>query len=155
MKKFWRHVWSHRTKSISMQRLLLITRTILLVIEHKGKVENMWKQYFLRPYPLNIYIKITGKAVNLGDNKDARIPCLLQFTETYKMMKILQKFIFKFINLKHWQALMQKFHISRFLRYSLIDKKSHNNPRNLRNTRVLNNLAEIITVYSITVIVSK
>ena len=41
-----KRVWSRRTKSISMQWLLLIMRTMLLVIYQIGRVENMQKQYF-------------------------------------------------------------------------------------------------------------
>ena len=49
--------------------------------------------YFLKTDPLNI--KITGKAVNLGDNKGMTMPCLLQFTGNCKMMDILQELICK------------------------------------------------------------
>ena len=52
--------------------------------------------YFLKTDPWNICrVKITGKAVNLGDNKGMRIPCLLQFTGNCKMMNILQELICK------------------------------------------------------------
>ena len=56
------------------------------VIGHlpKGKSGKYVKTifYFLKNDPLNIcQVKITGKAVNLGDNKGMRISCLLQFTE--------------------------------------------------------------------------
>ena len=52
--------------------------------------------YFLKTDPLNIYhVKITGKAVNRGDNKGMRISCLLQFTGNCKMMNILQELICK------------------------------------------------------------
>ena len=48
--------------------------------------------------PLNIcYVKITGNAVNFGDDKGMRSPCLLQFTENCKMMKILQELINKLL----------------------------------------------------------
>ena len=53
--------------------------------------------YFLKTDPLNIcHVKITGKAVNLGDNKRMRIPCLLQFAGNCKMLGILQELICKF-----------------------------------------------------------
>ena len=52
--------------------------------------------YFLKTDPLNIFhVKITGKAVNLGDNKGMRIPCLLQFTGNCKIMNIIQELICK------------------------------------------------------------
>ena len=47
--------------------------------------------YFLRSDLLNICnVKITGKAVNLGDSNGMRIPWLLQINAICKMMKILQ-----------------------------------------------------------------
>ena len=49
----------------------------------KGKSGKYAKTmfYFLKTDPLNICLaKITEKAVNLGDNRGMRIPCLLQFT---------------------------------------------------------------------------
>ena len=46
LEKFWKRVWNHRLKSISMQWLLLIMRKMLLVIYQKAKKENMRKRYF-------------------------------------------------------------------------------------------------------------
>ena len=47
--------------------------------------------YFLRSDLLNICnVKITGKAVSLGDSNGMRIPWLLQINAICKMMKILQ-----------------------------------------------------------------
>ena len=52
--------------------------------------------YFLKTNPLNIYhAKVTGKTVNLGNNKGMRTLCLLQFTGSCKMMNILQELICK------------------------------------------------------------
>ena len=52
--------------------------------------------YFLKTDPLNIcHVKSAGKALNLGDNKRMRIPCLLQFTGNCKMMNILEELICK------------------------------------------------------------
>ena len=70
------------------------------VIGHlpKGKSGKYAKTifYFLKTDPFNIcHVKITGKAVNLGDNKRMKIPCLLQFTGNCKMMNILQELICK------------------------------------------------------------
>ena len=66
------------------------------VIGHLPKEKN--RKYakaifhFLKTDLLNIsHPKTTGKAVNLGDNKGMRIPCLLQFTGNCKMMNILQE----------------------------------------------------------------
>ena len=66
----------------------------------KGKSVKYAKTifYFLISDLLNIcYIKITGEAVNLGDNKGIRIPCLLQFTGSFKMIKILKQLIYKLL----------------------------------------------------------
>ena len=53
--------------------------------------------YSLKTDPLNMcHVKITGKAVILGDNKRMRIPCLLQFVGNCKMLGILQELICKF-----------------------------------------------------------
>ena len=41
-----RCIWSHRTKSISMQWRLLIMKTMFFVLYQKGKVEKMRKHYF-------------------------------------------------------------------------------------------------------------
>ena len=70
------------------------------VIGHlpKGKSGKYAKTvfYFLKTDPLNIcHVKITGKAVNLGDNKGTRNPCLLQVTGDCMMMNILQELIYK------------------------------------------------------------
>ena len=70
------------------------------VIGHlpKGKSGKYVKTifYFLKTDPLNICdVKITEKAVNLGDNKRMRIPGLLQYTGNCKMMDILQELICK------------------------------------------------------------
>ena len=70
------------------------------VIGHlpKGKSRKYAKTifYFLKTYSLNIcYVKITGKPVNVGDNKGMRIPFLLQFTRNCKMMNIFQELICK------------------------------------------------------------
>ena len=70
------------------------------VIGHlpKEKSERYEKTifYFLMSDPLNIcHVKITGKVVNLGNNKGRRISCLLQFTGNCKMMNILQELISK------------------------------------------------------------
>ena len=63
--------------------------------EKSGKYEKTIF-YFLISDPLNIcHVKITGKVVNLGNNKGRRIPCLLQFTGNCKMMNILQELISK------------------------------------------------------------
>ena len=52
--------------------------------------------YFLKTNPLNIYhAKVTGKTVNLGNNKGMRTLCLPQFTGSCKMMNILQELICK------------------------------------------------------------
>ena len=52
--------------------------------------------YFLKTDPLNIcQVKITGKAVNWGDSKGMRIPCLLQITGNCKMINILPELICK------------------------------------------------------------
>ena len=54
--------------------------------------------YFLKTDSLNIcHVKITEKAVNLGDNKGMRIPCLLQFTGNCKMRNRLQELICKLL----------------------------------------------------------
>ena len=101
LEKFWKRVWNHRMKPISMYRLLLIVRTMLLVIWQKGKVENTRKQYFTfwKTDPLNICrVKITRKTVNLGDNEGTRIPCLLQFTGNCKMMNTLHNW---FVNCRN------------------------------------------------------
>ena len=70
------------------------------VIGHLPKEKN--RKYakaifhFLKTDLLNIYHpKTTGKAVNVGDNKGMRIPCLRQFTGKYKIRNILQELIFK------------------------------------------------------------
>ena len=70
------------------------------VIGHlpKGKSGKYAKTifYFLKTDPLKIcHVKITRKAVNLGDNKGMRIPCLLKFTGNCKMINILQELICK------------------------------------------------------------
>ena len=70
------------------------------VIGHlpKGKSVKYAKTifYFLKTDPLNIcHVKITGKFLNLGDNKGMRIPCLLQFTGNCKMINMLQELICK------------------------------------------------------------
>ena len=89
LEKFWKRVWRHRLKTISMQWLLLIMRTMLLVIYQKAKKENMGKRYFtfwkLIPWK-NCPFKITGKAVNLGDSKGIRTPCLVQFTVSRRFL---------------------------------------------------------------------
>ena len=64
----------------------------------KGKSEKYAKTifYFLKTDTSNIFpVIITGKAVNLGDNKGMRISCLLQFTGNCKMMNILQELVCK------------------------------------------------------------
>ena len=64
----------------------------------KGKSGKYTKTifYFLKTDPLNIcHVKITGYAVNLGDNKRMIILCLLQFTGNCKMINILQELICK------------------------------------------------------------
>ena len=70
------------------------------VIGHLPKEKN--RKYvkaifhFLKTDLLNIYHpKTTVKAVNLGDNRGMRIPCLRQFTGKYKIMNILQELSFK------------------------------------------------------------
>ena len=70
------------------------------VIGHllKGKIGKyaITMFYFLKTDPLNIcHVKITGKAVNWGDSKGMRIPCLLQITGNCKMINILQELICK------------------------------------------------------------
>ena len=84
-----------QNKVDSIQWLLLKMRTMLLVIQ-KGKVENLLKQYFTFWKLITLcHIKITGKAVNVGDYKRMRVPPLLQFTRIFKMMNILQEPICK------------------------------------------------------------
>ena len=64
----------------------------------KGKSGKYTKVifYFLKTDPWNIcHVKITGKAVNLGDNKGMRIPCLLQLTGNCNIINILQELICK------------------------------------------------------------
>ena len=70
------------------------------VIGHlpKGKSGKYAKKifYFLKTDLLSIcLVNITEQAVNLGDNKGMKIPCLLQFTGNCKMMNILQDLICK------------------------------------------------------------
>lgn len=57
--------------------------------------------YFLRSDPQNnCYVEVTGKAENKADNKRMRIPCLLQFTGNYKMIKVLQELIYKLLQIQ-------------------------------------------------------
>ena len=73
-------------------------RTMLLVIYQKGKAEKNaeTKFYFLKTDPLNIcHVKIIGKAVNVGETKGMRIPCLLQLSVNCRMMNMLQEMICK------------------------------------------------------------
>ena len=52
--------------------------------------------YFLRNDSVNVCkVKVTGKAVNLGDDKDMRIPCVLQFTGNSQMVLFLKEIICK------------------------------------------------------------
>ena len=90
------------------------------VIGHlpKGKSGKYAKRifYFLKTDSLNICpVKITGKAVNLGDNKWMRISCLLQLTGNCKMMNILQELI---LNCRNGSFRVNKMAISvNFLRF--------------------------------------
>ena len=66
----------------------------------KGKSGKYAKTifYFLRSDPLNnCCVKITGKAVNLGDDMGMRIPCLLQFTGNRQMIILLQELMNKIL----------------------------------------------------------
>ena len=50
--------------------------------------------YFLKSDPLNNCVaKVTGKAINLGDDKGMRIPCLLQFSGNGEMIELLKKLL--------------------------------------------------------------
>ena len=52
--------------------------------------------YFLRNDSVNVCkVKVTGKAVNLGDNKGMRIPCMLQLTGNSQMVSLLKEIICK------------------------------------------------------------
>ena len=70
------------------------------VIGHlpKGTSEKYAKTifYFLRNDSVNVCkVKVTGKAVNLGDNKVMRIPCVLQLTGNSQMVSLLKEIICK------------------------------------------------------------
>ena len=52
--------------------------------------------YFLRNGSVNVCkVKVTGKAVNLGDDKDMRISCVLQLTGNSQMVSLLKEIICK------------------------------------------------------------
>ena len=52
--------------------------------------------YFLRNDYVNVCkVKVTGKAVNLGDDKGMRIPCVLQLTGNSQMVSLLKEIICK------------------------------------------------------------
>ena len=52
--------------------------------------------YFLRNDSVNVCkVKVTGKAVNLADDKGMRIPCVLQLTQNSQMVSLLKEIIFK------------------------------------------------------------
>ena len=52
--------------------------------------------YFLRNDSVNVCkVKVTGKAVNLGDDKGMRIPCVLQLTGNSQMVSFLKEVICK------------------------------------------------------------
>ena len=52
--------------------------------------------YFLRNDSVNVCkVKVTGKAVNLGDDKGMRIPCVLQLTGNSQMVSLLKEIICK------------------------------------------------------------
>ena len=52
--------------------------------------------YFLRNDSVNVCkVKVTGKAVNLGDDKGMRIPCALQLTGNSQMVSLLKEIICK------------------------------------------------------------
>ena len=75
------------------------------IIGHLAKVKSgkyaKKMFYFLRSDPQNnCYVEVTGKAENIADNKQMRIPCLLQFTGNYKMIKVLQELIYKLLQIQ-------------------------------------------------------
>ena len=50
--------------------------------------------YFLRSDPLNsCFVKVTGKAINMGDDKGMRIPCLLEFSGNGESIQLLKKLL--------------------------------------------------------------
>ena len=52
--------------------------------------------YFLRNDSVNVCkVKVTVKAVNLGDDKGMRIPCVLQLTGNSQMVSLLKEIICK------------------------------------------------------------
>ena len=52
--------------------------------------------YFLKNDSMNICkVKVTEKAVNLGDDKGMRIPCVLQLTGNSQMVSLLKEIICK------------------------------------------------------------
>ena len=70
------------------------------VIGHlpKGKSGKYAKTifYFLRNDSVNVCkVKVIGKAVNLGDDKGMRIPCVLQLTGNSQMVSLLKEIICK------------------------------------------------------------
>ena len=52
--------------------------------------------YFLRNDSVNVCkVEVTGKAVNLGEDKGMRIPCVLQLTGNSQMLSLLKEIICK------------------------------------------------------------
>ena len=50
--------------------------------------------YFLSSDPLNsCFVKVTGKAINMGDDKGMRIPCLLEFSGNGESIQLLKKLL--------------------------------------------------------------
>ena len=86
------------TKWINTSWLCLTRRITLLVIYQKAQVKKYAKTifYFLRNDSVNVCkVKVTGKAVNLGDDKGMRIPCVLQLTGNSQMVSLLKEVICK------------------------------------------------------------
>ena len=67
----------------------------------KGKSGKYAKTifYFLRSDPLNSsFVKVTGKAMNMGDDKGMQIPCLLEFSGNGESIQLLKNcFVHSFI----------------------------------------------------------
>ena len=90
-------VWSLKTKWINMPWLSVLDKE-KSVIGHlpKGTSGKYAKTifYFLRNDSVNVCkVKVTGKAVNLGDDKGMRISCVLQLTGNSQMVSLLKEII--------------------------------------------------------------
>ena len=74
-----------------------IESTVMGFHLYRSNWEILFNYFFKTDLLIICHAKITGKAVNLGDNKGMRmrIPCQLQFTGNCKMMNILQELICK------------------------------------------------------------